>query len=69
MSKFFDYGEPTESKEGMYRIIATDTNMNKPNGFELGFWLYGKSENDIRELLAKKGYIKIKSIERKEMNF
>jgi len=69
MSKFFDYGDVEVSAEGWYNVVATDTNMNKPDGLEISFWLYGDSEGHIRILLSDKGYTKIKSVKRKEMNF
>ena len=69
MSKFFDYGDEDISAEGWYRITATNVNMNKPDGLEVSFWLYGKSEHHIRQLLDQKGWVKIKSMERKEMDF
>ena len=69
MSKFFDYGDVEVSAEGWYNVVATDTNMNKPDGVEISFWLYGDSDGHIRTLLNDKGYTKIKSVERKEMDF
>ena len=69
MSKFFDYGDTKVSAEGWYNVVATDTNINKPDGLEISFWLYGDSEGHIRRLLSDKGYTKIKSVERKEMDF
>jgi len=69
MSKFFDYGDVEVSDEGWYNVVATDTNMNKPDGLEISFWLYGDSDGHIRNLLNGKGYTKIKSVERKEMDF
>ena len=69
MSKFFDCGDTKVSAEGWYNVVATDTNINKPDGLEISFWLYGDSEGHIRSLLRDRGYIKIKSVERKEMDF
>ena len=69
MSKFFDYGDTKVSAEGWYNVVATDTNINKPDGLEISFWLYGDSEGHIRSLLRDRGYIKIKSVERNEMDF
>ena len=51
MSKFFDYGD-SEDIPQWFHIKATDTDMDRV----ITFWLWGDSEQHIRELLGKKSY-------------
>lgn len=37
-----------------YCIKARDMNIFKPKGMVIKFWLWGDSENHIKEMLAKK---------------
>jgi len=51
MSKFFDYSD-SEDIPQWFHIKATDTDMDRV----ITFWLWGDSEQHIRELLGKKSY-------------
>ena len=54
MSKFFDYGD-TDTQQ-WFHIRARDMSIWKPDGRVITFWLWGDSEQHIRELLDKKSY-------------
>ena len=54
MNKFFDYGDDTSTKEPTwFHIKARCTDIWKPDGRVITFWLWGNSEQHIRELLNK----------------
>lgn len=55
MSKFFDYSD-TEDNPQWFHIKARDMSIYTPNGRVITFWLWGDSEQHIRELLDKKSY-------------
>ena len=52
MSKFFEY----DDKPQWFYIRARCTDIFKPDGKVINFYLLGDSELFIRELLGKKGY-------------
>ena len=60
MSKFFDYSD-TEDNPQWFHIRARDTDMDRV----ITFWLWGDSEQHIRELLDNKSYKDIEWIKPK----
>ena len=54
MSKFFDYSD-TEQPQ-WFQVKARDMSIWKPKGRVITFWLWGDSEQHIRELLTKKQF-------------
>ena len=44
-------------------------NIFKPTGTVINFWLLQKNENDVRELVIKKGYIDIEWIREEQPPF
>jgi len=61
MNKFFNFEEDIEN-EGWYHIKARCMDIWKPDGKVITFWLWGNSEQHIKELL-KKGNNSYKNIE------
>ena len=52
-----------------YHIKARAMNIFKPDGKVITFWLSGNSEEEIRKLVSKKGYINIEWIKQEEPPF
>jgi len=55
MNKFFDYGD-SEDNPQWFHIKARAMDIFKPNGKVITFWLWGDSEQHIRELAKEKNY-------------
>ena len=53
MNKFFEYDEDTPQ---WFHIKARATDIFMPDGKVITFWLWGDSEQHIRELLQQKSY-------------
>tara|TARA_R110002012_G_scaffold277484_1_gene464694 strand:+ start:114 stop:320 length:207 start_codon:yes stop_codon:yes gene_type:complete len=60
VSKFFDY-EDSDVKR-WYHIKARDMNIFKPEGKVIKFWIFAYSENDVKRIIIKKGYVDIEWI-------
>ena len=52
-----------------YHIKARDMGIFKPNGKVITFWLWGDSEDHIRDLLSKKNCKDIEWIKQEEPTF
>ena len=52
-----------------YQIRARNMNIFKPTGTFINFWLLQENENDVRELVIKKGYIDIEWIREEQPPF
>ncbi|OUW62754.1 MAG: hypothetical protein CBD58_01240 [bacterium TMED198] len=52
MNKFFEYKDTPQ----WFHIRARATDIFMPDGKVITFWLYGDSEQHIRELLKQKSY-------------
>ena len=58
-----------EDGEGWYHIKGRDTTIYKPNGKVITFWLWGKSQTHIKELLSIKGVKDIEWIRKEKPPF
>jgi len=52
-----------------YHIKARYMNFDKPNGMVIKFWVFGKSENYVKDIIAKKNYKNIEWIKQEEPPF
>ena len=52
-----------------YHIKARDMGIFKPNGKVITFWLWGDSEDHIRDILAKKNVKDIEWIRQEKPTF
>jgi hypothetical protein len=52
-----------------YHIKARDISIFKPNGKVITFWLWGNSEDHIRDILAKKNVKDIEWIRQEKPTF
>jgi len=60
VSKFFD--DEDDDIKHWYHIKARYMNIFKPDGKVIEFWVFSKSEKDVRRIIIKKGYVGIEWI-------